>query len=72
MKLRLILRNGIADIDGKLAEYEYLTRIVEIEVLEERRLPEVIGGEWLQSDQSLDNKAKEKIAGIVESLKSER
>jgi len=56
--VRLLLRRGISDADGKLAEYRYATVIVEIEaeaieptfglVTNRIYLPEIIGAEWLE------------------------
>jgi hypothetical protein len=52
MKLRLLMRSGITDYDGKLAEYKYFTAIVEMPIkpIDGKNPPEVIGGEWLIID----------------------
>jgi hypothetical protein len=49
MKLRLIMRNGIADSDGRLAHYDYKTYIVLLDehAFQKDERPEIIGGEWL-------------------------
>ena len=52
MKVRLIMRKGIADADGKCVGYEYLTQVIEITLENESPLcrPEIIGGEWIEKD----------------------
>lgn len=47
MKLRIIVRKGIADYDGRCAAYEYRSEIVEVPDWSEIIKGEVIGGEWL-------------------------
>lgn len=48
-KVRLIMRKGMADSDGKCVGYEYITEIVEtsLEYKALYEMPEIIGGEWL-------------------------
>jgi len=48
MKVRLILRNGVADSEGKLAEYRYMTYVIDLpsEIAMDR--PDVIGAEYLK------------------------
>jgi hypothetical protein len=48
MKIRLILRCGIADCDGRCVGFEYKTTI--IEMLDELGRFEVVGGEKLGED----------------------
>jgi len=49
MKLRLIMRKGISDGDGKCVGYDYITEVVEVKLEGESPLsrPEIIGGEWI-------------------------
>lgn len=50
MKLRLILRDSIADADGRCAYYEYHTILVAVpkEITDRKDYkPEIIGGEWI-------------------------
>jgi hypothetical protein len=54
MKVRLFLRLGIADYDGKLAGYDYKTCIADIDETifnDSKNLPEIIGGEWLKEEE---------------------
>jgi hypothetical protein len=55
VKIRLIMRYGIADHDGRCVKYEYATYIVIVNDYEKifndvGNLPEIIGGEWLLND----------------------
>jgi len=49
MKVRLLLRAGIADADGRCIAYDYLTTIVDvtIEGKSPEFKPEIIGGKYL-------------------------
>jgi hypothetical protein len=54
MQIRLMLRKGISDYNGKLVEYKYITVIVDIpnyseivKFIDKENPPEVIGGEWI-------------------------
>jgi hypothetical protein len=52
MKVRLIMRKGIADADGKCVGYDYTTEIVDVNLENESPLcrPEIIGGEWCDKE----------------------
>ena len=57
MKLRLIMRKSIADCEGHFVDYEYLTKIIDIEIENQAAdcRPEVVGGEWLYEVAENDN-----------------
>ena len=50
MKLRLIFRDGVADSEGRLAEYKYYTDVVEFPNETKVLGCEIIGGEWLREE----------------------
>jgi hypothetical protein len=57
IKLRLIFRKGVTDFEGKLAEYQYKSDLIELSdnanafqfqnTKDAGWLPELIGGEWI-------------------------
>ncbi len=55
MKVRLILKKGIADSDGKCAGYEYVTVVVDVPAVSDSNL-EVIGGEWILDETISESK----------------
>lgn len=50
MKLRLLVRKGIADADGRCVGYDYLTEIIEVNEKSLIVNGEVIGGEWVKDE----------------------
>jgi hypothetical protein len=52
VKLRLLMRYGIADADGRCAGFDYKTFEIEVPKEEVKRngYYEVIGGEWLEDN----------------------
>jgi len=53
MKIRLLMRKGIADQNGTCVEYVYSTQVVEIK--EELSDTEVIGAEFLREADNEDS-----------------
>lgn len=54
MRLRIFFRDGIADADGRLAGYKYLSIVVDVPAVTPQMLPEaaeVIGGEWIREEE---------------------
>jgi hypothetical protein len=51
MKLRLLVRKGMSDADGRCVGYDYLTEIIEVNEKSPIVNGEVIGGEWLKDEQ---------------------